>query len=460
MQLTNEQSQIDDRRFTRLRVNASWLIKLRWVAATGQLLTILAVNQFLGIEVPILPLTIALLVTSLSNLGLMYWFNHWQNRSPTERAWRLGDQVLALVMTLDLFSLTSMLYFTGGPNNPFSLFFFVNLSLCAVVLTNEKAWALTLLSLACFVFVMVDFVPLAGMQPDAAIDSIYHSRGISVTHAGLITAFTACASVIVYFMTRVTQELRASEHERWRAEANQARSEKLQALGTLAAGAAHELSTPLSTIAVVAREVEDEIKALTTSEHVNEDIKLIRAELDRCRHILDRMNAEAGQVSGEGMVSITADELLEDALEGLANRDRVTFDESPALQNIHLNVPRGVLAQAIRGLVQNALDASEPGQKITLATSLTNDQLGISITDRGHGMSEEVMKRISEPFFTTKEPGKGMGLGLFLARTVVEQLGGTIELDSKPEIGTEAIIRLPISVEQRQDSVPGRQSAQ
>ena len=443
---SNELHRLDERLFTRFTVNASWLIKLRWVAACGQLITILVVSQILQIALPLAPLFAVIAITVCSNAALAAWF--WQRglRPDPPSRWRTGNRLLAVVMTLDLFSLTTMLYFTGGPNNPFCFFFFVNLSLCALVLSARHAWALTALSLACFAGLMFNFVPL-GLDPSSkapAIVPIRQAASITVSHTGLFAAFVACSTVIVYFMTRLTHELRQNELRLWRAQTSQARNEKLQALGTLAAGAAHELATPLSTIAIVAREVEYEIKSLQPGHNLTEDIELIRAELERCRAILDRMNAEAGQATGEGLSRVTLAGLVDLVLESYPDRDRVRVHIAPDSADAELNVPRGVLAQAIRGLIKNGLDASAAHQSIDLHARRLLHDLEISVEDHGPGMSDEVLQRVCEPFFTTKEPGKGTGLGLFLARSVAEQLGGTLVIESELHEGTTASVRLPL----------------
>lgn len=453
---SKELYRLDELLFARFTVNASWLIKLRWVAAFGQLITILVVTQLLRIDLPLLPLFAVLTITLLSNAALAIWYwQRWRRPGPSVR-WRTGNRLLASVMTLDLFSLTVMLYFTGGPNNPFCFFFFVNLSLCALVLSAQQAWSLTVLSLACFAGLMYSFKPIE-LEPSAiatAIPPIREAASINVTHAGLFTAFTACSSVIVYFMTRLTHELRQNEMSLWRAQTSQASNEKLQALGTLAAGAAHELATPLSTIAIVAREVENEIKSLQPGHNLTEDIELIRAELERCRAILDRMNAEAGQATGEGLSRVSIAGLIESVLESYPDRDRVRVEITPDAEDAELNIPRGVVAQAIRGLIMNGLDASDDSQSIDVSAKRLKDQVEIVVRDRGQGMSEETLQRVCEPFFTTKEPGKGMGLGLFLARSVVEQLGGTLVIDSKRNLGTTATVCLPVS-----DELPSKLSS-
>ena len=430
----------------RFIVNASWLIKLRWVAAIGQLLTIATVVFALGIQIPMIwALLTIILVTGISNLLfsilLAYWFN---SRHRTSLPW---DQILGIIMVMDMLSLTALLFASGGPANPFSLFFFVNVSLCAVVLDRRWAWSLNALTIACFAFILFDHHQLEVLDFGAAMLPIRQSKQFSLGQLGLFTAFAACSSVIVYFMTRLTDELRRQQIDLAKVQELQARSEKIEALGTLAAGAAHELATPLSTIAVVARDVEQAFEELPTDipggQEVADDVHLIRSELDRCRKILDRMASHAGETVGEAIKAVGMDVVVNAVLDELPDRSRVnvTIEDQIAVKSIE--VPFDSVCQALRGLVQNALDASDKNSQVNLRVESSQNAWWWRIVDAGEGMNEDVLKRISEPFFTTKAPGHGMGLGLFLANNVIERLGGEIKFQSQPGSGTTVTVKLP-----------------
>jgi two-component system sensor histidine kinase RegB len=253
--------------------------------------------------------------------------------------------------------------------------------------------------------------------------------------------------VIVYFMTRLTDELVQQQNDLREAQQKQSRSEKIEALGTLAAGAAHELATPLSTIAVVARDVEQAFDShppeFPGAEDVIGDVRLIRSQLDRCRKILDRMASHAGETVGEAMQSITMKRLVQEILGELPERDQIALNLSDKIAGEMIDLPLDSICQALRGLVQNALDANSSGSPITLDIELDADRWQWKITDAGMGMSQAVLQRISEPFFTTKPPGQGMGLGLFLAKNVIQRLGGEIAIRSEEKRGTVVTVFLP-----------------
>jgi two-component system sensor histidine kinase RegB len=261
------------------------------------------------------------------------------------------------------------------------------------------------------------------------------------TH-GDTAAFAVAAGFITYFVTRVRQSLALREAELTRARALSSQSEKLASLATLATGAAHELSTPLATIAVVAKELE---RALAQAQDgPRNDARLIRREVERCREILQRMAADSDQNSESPMRPINLRELLATAMDGLPRVAHVRVRvQSDAAESV-LHAPPQATAQALRGVLKNALQASAEGAPVDVEARLEQGQCRIAIRDFGTGMSEEVLLRAGEPFFTTKEPGEGMGLGLFLTRAVVERAGGHMQLESKPGAGTTAVLTLPL----------------
>ncbi|MEM7782256.1 MAG: ATP-binding protein [Planctomycetota bacterium] len=430
-------------------LNASWLLKLRWVAVVGQVGTILGSEFVFQIEIPMIwPMGIVIGLTVISNLFLTIWFRRWRQIDQDLQAeisplpWNL---ILGLVLIMDMLSLTALLFSSGGPNNPFSLFFFVNLSLSALMLNRRWAWSINLLGLFCFFGLMFEHHQVDDL--DAGLFAIRTRQDVSIQHVGTLFAFATCSSVIVYFITRLTDALEIQQQEVRRAQDLQANTDKIEALGTLAAGTAHELATPLSTIAVVARDVEHAFEKhqpdFPGAEDIAEDVHLIRSQLDRCRAIIDRMASHAGQAIGESLEIVTIEEITNAIVDGIQEPDRLEIKHPESAFSHKLKVPLDGLSQAIRGLVQNGIDSDSKGNKIQILTEETESSWNWIIRDRGEGMSAAQLRRVSEPFFTTKEPGKGMGLGVFLAKNVVRRLGGSVEIESTICKGTKVTVRLP-----------------
>ena len=428
------------REIDRLEVNASWLLRLRWVAVVGQLLTIAVAKFVIQVELATIPLLLVVGFTAISNVAFASWLGT-HARLPESVRVRRDPWVLAAVMGVDLLSLTTLLFLSGGPANPFTIFFFVNLALAAVVLPTRSSWWLLLLAIGCLGVLLAVHLPVPALSRPVELGV---ARQLTLQQIGLVTAVALCAGVAIYFITRVTRELQEREAELRLAELERARSERLEALATLAAGAGHELASPLSTIAVIAKDLSRHLEGTDVPDTVIEDVGLIRSELDHCRKILDGMASGAGQSLGEEMLPVTVEELLEETLDGLSRRDRVELTFQPPSATQPIVVPLNGMANALRGLIRNGLDASKTEGHVRVSTRTSVDSLLITIEDRGCGMSPKILARAGEPFFTTKEPGKGMGLGLFLTKNLLHRLGGSLELESSPDVGTTTVVRIPI----------------
>jgi len=412
------------------RLNLSWLVQLHWWAILGQLLIIGGAELWTDVGLPVSVLMGAVALESLGNLAL---------GALVERI-RVTEATLATVMLLDAVVLTVLLDLTGGATNPFSTLYLVNVVLGAVLLPRRWAWTLMLVSMAAFASL---FLHEAMSSPGHHVKLHMPTEDVLGAHLrGMWVSFALASFFIVYFVRRVARALAARELELREARAQADRREKLASLATLAAGAAHELSTPLSTIAVVAKELQRALGEQVSGE-VRNDLQLVRDQVGRCREILDRMSANAGEAAGEPIAEIPLAAWVAAALEPLPFKDRVAVEYDVTTPEATIVGPPRALADTLRGLLKNAVQASGPGLPVTLRLGQAPGRVVAAVVDRGRGMPAEVLARVGEPFFTTKVPGEGMGLGLFLTRTLVEQLGGEFHITSRPGSGTEARIELP-----------------
>jgi two-component system sensor histidine kinase RegB len=261
---------------------------------------------------------------------------------------------------------------------------------------------------------------------------------------GMWVALGVASAFVVHFLRRITGALAERDAELTAARGLAARQERLASLATMAAGAAHELSTPLGTVALAAKELEHALTKVDAPE-LAADARLIREQVGRCRTILEQMAQGAGTV-GESVAASTVGELLDEALAGIRDAPVVHCEVPAELARTPLRLPPRAVSQALRSLITNAQDASPPTAAVVVAVRCAAGELELAIRDRGGGMPGEILARIGEPFFTTKPPGRGMGLGLFLARAVIEAVGGTLEIDSAAGTGTEVLVVLPTDV--------------
>jgi two-component system sensor histidine kinase RegB len=406
-----------------------WVLRLRYGMVGAEAAIAIAMRYAFRLDFP-LPWTLAPLLIVLATNVLLSRMREMSSRFPQE--------ALGAVFALDTLCLTVMLGLSGGPNNPFSLLYLVQITLSAVVLRKTWTWALGVLSTVCFGLLFLFHIPLAVLQTN------HPSQRLSPHLVGMWIAFVIAAALITFFTGKVSDALRRREREVLDLQHQVAKHERLASLVTLAAGAAHELSTPLGTIAVVARELERYAETLSGDGAILEDAKLIRSEVERCRLILEQMSVAGAEPIGEMARKIP--------VRGLLNQVRGRFPESQQAY-IVVDVPDEALiavlpeqatVQSIGALVQNALDANLDLRPVVLKAAGTSSELRISVRDQGHGMPDHVLRRIAEPFFTTKEPGKGMGLGTFLVRTFAERLGGRVLFESSSGQGTIVRLELPL----------------
>ncbi|MCO4745344.1 MAG: HAMP domain-containing histidine kinase [Proteobacteria bacterium] len=335
----------------------------------------------------------------------------------------LTDTQLGAIHILDLLLLTAALAVTGGDASPFVLVYVV--PVITASLAARVRWAM-----AVFTFASLCYASLFWIAP---ADLHAHDHNAMRSHLyGMFAAFAGVGIAVVGAGARV----RASkiEADRHLAEARdiEDRNRRLGSLATLAAGAAHELATPLSTIMLVARELE----TAASSDHEREDLVLIREEVVRCQDVLSQLAGDAALHTAEGFKEVDLCPLLVEL--GHRSDERVVVE----CDHVVARVPVRVFEQVVRRLVFNALHASEG--PVIVAAQVEGDHLLVRVTDRGEGIPEAVLHRVGEPFFTTKPDGRG--LGVYYARSVSEQLGGSLKLHSTPGEGTTATLRWPMDV--------------
>jgi len=411
-----------------------WIVRLRYAMAAGQVATVLFVHYALKIELPLGFVIIGPVLVAASNLLLA------ARVSKPDAAKTVGFSALvAWAFVLDTICLTGVLMLTGGPTNPFSLLYLVQITLAATILTKRWTWILGALSSLCFGALFLKYRPIPLLEMHHPAD------GTNLHLIGMWISFSVAAFLIAMFSAKISELLRQREASLLSMEAELAKKDRLASLVTLAAGAAHELSTPLGTIAVVAKELERLATTALNNASVAEDTRLIRSEVDRCREILWRMSVQGAEPAAEVAETVDTAELLAQVCRESPQPARLTLDLDGLAGRGAVSFPRRSVQQALIPLVKNALEASADDSTVRISALRDGGNLRFVVEDRGGGMSAEVLRRVGEPFFTTKEPGKGMGLGVFLVRTLAEQLGGSLTFESPANGGTAAILELPVA---------------
>ncbi|MDA0206284.1 MAG: ATP-binding protein [Acidobacteria bacterium] len=420
------------------RIALPWIVRLRYGLALGQAATVLAVDRLLGIDLPLEWILIFPTLTLASNL----WLSRWGSQSDAVEG---GDAsgILAGIFVLDTLCLTGIMMLSGGPNNPFSLLYLVAITLSATILSKRQTWALGGLATVCFGSLFWIYWPIPVLEMHRT------QPGPNLHLIGMWVGFGVAAFLVAMFSGNISELLREREASLIRLQEELSKKDRLASLVTLAAGAAHELSTPLATIAVVAKEVERYAaqQADEESEAVDslaEDSRLIRTEVERCRQILTRMSMEGAEPAGEASVEVEVSDLLSTTLAEFGPSNRIRTKIAEGAEGATLVIPRRAVEQALVALIRNAVDASANRAMVTVSATVDGSLLQLLVEDAGAGMAEETLRHVGEPFFTTKEPGKGMGLGVFLVRTLAHRLGGGLTFESAVGRGTRVTLELPL----------------
>ncbi len=410
----------------RVEIILEWLIRLRWGSVAAQLAVLAAARAILESPLPLARLFGLVALLALSNVALVIARDRVAPRP-----------LCGAALTFDILQLSALLHTSGGAHNPFSVLYLVHITLAAVVLGARWTWFLAALSVACYGLLFVSHMPLEYLD--------HRTPEMTLHLQGMWVAFTLAAALTAYLVVQLSRAI--DERDRAMAEMREraSRNERVASVATLAAGAAHELGTPLATIAVAARELERRVGEMPEAHRHSlvEDVTLIRSELERCRAILNRLAADSGQTPGEAPVKLSLEALAEAIKTALpvpyAPRLRLSIEDGAAV-----TLPRAGLLQVTQNLLTNAFEAGEG--PVTLAIGAGPKGFRMLVVDEGRGISPDVLSRVGEPYFSTKRPGEGLGLGVFIARTLTEQMGGRLSIRSKPGSGTTAEVEIPDAV--------------
>lgn len=350
----------------------------------------------------------------------------------------LEQRAMGAAIVYDTLALTVLLALSGGPINPFTVLYVVHVALAAVLLPIGWTWGVVAL---CAIGYGTLFPLHAPVSLIAQLGDVTFSGHLD----GMWVAFLCAAVLIAVFVGRMTRVLMAREQELHRALRRIERSEKLASLATLAAGAAHEIATPLGTICVAAHEMQRVLQRNGQDPgHVAglaQDAKLISEQVTKCQDILQRMSLNLGAPNAEVAQTMTPRELLQATQQELESPQLVIACET----DVPIAAFPRLLTESLVNVCRNALEASEPGASVVLSARRELEMVVFAVRDSGCGMSEQTLARVGEPFFTTKPAGKGMGLGLFVARTLSETNGGSLAVHSVLGQGTTVELRWPLA---------------
>jgi two-component system, sensor histidine kinase RegB len=342
---------------------------------------------------------------------------------------------LFLVLLLDVVALTAQLYFSGGVTNPFILLFLLQVTLAAVLLRIRWAWAMVVVTSLCFLGLSLVYRPLVLPASLAADHFRLHLQG-------LLVCFILDAALLVMFVTRISDNLRARDAHLADLRRQAVEEEHIVRMGLLASGAAHELGTPLATMSVILGDWQ-RMPELNGIPALRQEIEDMQAALRRCKAIISGILLSAGEARGEAAAVATIGTFLDGCVRewnamhpgrGLTLENRLGSDIPIVVDP--------ALTMVLFTLFDNAEETRSP--RIHLEASLRDGELILAVSDDGPGFAPEMLARLGNPYCSTKA-GQGRGLGLFLVVNVLRKLGGRVTARNRPEGGATVTLALPLA---------------
>jgi two-component system, sensor histidine kinase RegB len=403
-------------------INLRRLVALRNIALACQAFVIWAAVMQFHVSLPLREFV--WLIVGMGVANLLTWLR-------LLGPWPVGEPELFGQLLLDVAAFTGLMYFGGGPTNPFVTLYLLPLALTAAALPERYTWGMAAITAVCYSALMFWYEPLP-------FDHSGHGDNAMQLHVfGMWAGFILSDAMIAWFAVRMAKTLRERDHLLAQARERELKHERVLALGTLAAGAAHELGTPLATMAVLVKDVKPEQPVPA------EKLRILRGQIDRCKQILSSLSAAAGQVRAESGQGRPLDQYLESVFEkwqamrpGIVVRKHLD-GASPAPRI----VAEQTLSQAILNVLNNAADVSP--HDIDVAASWTDIELTLEVADRGPGFDPEIVQGAGDVIVSTKS--EGLGLGLFLAFTTLQRFGGAVRLLNREGGGAACRLTLPLA---------------
>jgi two-component system sensor histidine kinase RegB len=406
--------------------NMLHLIQLRWLAVLGQITTIAIVILGFQIALPLEHLLQVLACLIVFNIASHL---RWRESRP------VSNNELFLALLVDVFALTGLLYLSGGITNPFAFLYLLQISLSAVLLDVWSAWAIVAIASTCLACLSIYAKPLT-----LPVDQV---NGLSSLYIeGLLLCFSLNAGLLVFFITRISRNLRTGAAQLADLRQHAAEEAHIVRMGLLASGAAHELGTPLATLSVILGDWRH-MPEFSRNQQLLAELEEMQLQLKRCKTIVSGVLLSAGEARSESSIETTIRTFLDEVVaEWRATRPVIAFDYDNHIAPDMAVVFDSALKQMLCNLLDNALETSP--RWLRLQAWREDHQLKLQVTDAGSGFPAPMLAHFGKPYQSTKgRPGSG--LGLFFTVNVVRKLGGSVSASNLDAGGACVSIMLPLS---------------
>jgi two-component system sensor histidine kinase RegB len=403
------------------------LVWLRAIAIPGAAIALLLAGRFYQLPIQPLPLLSVTVVLVLVNIWTLR-----RLRGPGT----ISNRQFFVQMLIDVAALLSVLYYSGGASNPFAFLFLLPLTITATVLPRHYTWPMAAITAACYTFLLLVRVPIPAFTPSEI------TPNTTVHVIGMWIGFLMSAGLIAYFVLRMGETLREQERVLAAARERALRDERVVALATLAAGAAHELSTPLATMAVITAELAEEYPRDGNPE-LHDNLEILRSQIRQCKEALSVLSASAGAGRAEAARPMRVTDFVAgtvDEVQRLRPGARISLSNEGRGDSPDIVVER-TLTQALLNILHNAVDASP--RDVRVRCGWDAEWVRIEVHDRGPGLTAKTRQPGNAPSVSTKSGG--LGLGLFLTHTALSHLGGEIRFADAPGGGALVTVELPLA---------------
>ena len=434
------------------RQNLKWLFILRNLMVMSEVILIVLSVYGLNIRLPEQPLWLVIFSIVIVNI---YTSMRLETEDP------VTELEIFSQLVIDVFAITALLYLTGGASNPITWVFLLPLILTAIMLHQSYAWYMVILTTSMYTALMAYNIPLPSVEPhmpdpemlytDAKnYELLQHVHAVNDSHYfnlhifGMWFGFVFSAGLVAFFVVELAKTLKAQERNLAEARENALRDERVVAVGTLAASAAHDMGTPLGIIAIVSHELEQEYP-IHRYPDLHEKLLIMQQQVDRCKTALSVMSASAGEMRAEsGRAMLLADYIDEVITQWRTHKPtaRLCFFINPEVEMQAKIVAELTLTHSIINILNNAAEASPPEKGVEFLASWDLDAVIIKIRDFGPGLPPELIEFAGKQPVVSKK--SGLGVGLFLAYSTINRLGGKIDLYNSESGGACVEITLPL----------------
>ncbi|HYZ40990.1 MAG TPA: ActS/PrrB/RegB family redox-sensitive histidine kinase [Stellaceae bacterium] len=403
------------------RISLRTLVPIRWVAIAGQAVTVLTVHYGLGYRLPLVPALAVVAGSVLLNIVLILL---------RQAAVRLGERDAALCLGYDILQLAILLYLTGGLQNPFSILILAPVTVAATILSRRPVIALSIFAVAATSLLALWHMPL----PWRTEPLVFPPELV----IGIWVALVIATVFIGAYTWSVAQEARRLRDAMTATQLALAREQRVSAVGALAAAAAHELGSPLATIAVVAKEL---VRDLPKDSPHAEDAALLLSQTERCRRILAELAHQSEHDGGSPYTRLPISALVEAAV--APHKDQgvklilATAGQPGPEEPLVRRSPE--IMHGLNNLVQNSVQFAR--REVSVMTFWDRDTVTVDVADDGPGFPLHLLGRLGEPYISTRaDAANHMGLGIFIAQTLLERSGAQVVFDNLPEGGAHVAI--------------------